>query len=89
AGLSAGHFLSTLGYDVTIFEANVEPGGMLVRAIPEFRLDRTPQGDFGRMYARLLRILRKLSRGGRRLGVGYRFAYVYKRKIRGRRRVRL
>ena len=40
AGLSAGHFLSTLGYDVTIFEANVEPGGMLVRAIPEFRLDR-------------------------------------------------
>ncbi|MCH4031136.1 MAG: FAD-dependent oxidoreductase [Lachnospiraceae bacterium] len=40
AGLSAGHFLSTLGYDVTIFEANMEPGGMLVRAIPEFRLDR-------------------------------------------------
>ena len=25
---------------MTIFEANVEPGGMLVRAIPEFRLDR-------------------------------------------------
>ena len=38
AGLSAGHFLSTLGYDVTVFEANNEPGGMLVRAIPEFRL---------------------------------------------------
>lgn len=40
AGLSAGHFLSTLGYDVTIFEGNVEPGGALVRAIPEFRLPR-------------------------------------------------
>ncbi len=40
AGLSAGHFLSALGYDVTVFEGNCEPGGMLVRAIPEFRLDR-------------------------------------------------
>lgn len=40
AGLSAGHFLSVFGYDVTVFEGNMEPGGMLVRAIPEFRLDR-------------------------------------------------
>lgn len=40
AGLSAGHFLASLGYDVTIFEGNEEPGGMLVRGIPEFRLDR-------------------------------------------------
>lgn len=40
AGLSAGHFLATLGYDVTVFEGNTEPGGMLVRGIPEFRLDR-------------------------------------------------
>lgn len=40
AGLSAGHFLSSLGYDVTVFEGNNEPGGMMVRAIPEFRLDR-------------------------------------------------
>ncbi len=40
AGLSAGHFLSALGYDVTVFEGNTEPGGMMVRAIPEFRLDR-------------------------------------------------
>ena len=38
AGLSAGHFLSELGYEVTVFEANNEPGGMLVRAIPDFRL---------------------------------------------------
>jgi NADPH-dependent glutamate synthase beta subunit-like oxidoreductase/NAD-dependent dihydropyrimidine dehydrogenase PreA subunit len=41
AGLSAGHFLSVLGYDVTIFEGSTEPGGMLVRGIPEFRLDRS------------------------------------------------
>lgn len=40
AGLSAGHFLSSMGYDVTVFEGNMEPGGMLVRGIPEFRLDR-------------------------------------------------
>ena len=40
AGLSAGHFLSTLGYEVDIYEANNQPGGMLVRAIPEFRLSR-------------------------------------------------
>lgn len=40
AGLSAGHFLSSLGYEVTVFDANNEPGGMLVRAIPEFRLPR-------------------------------------------------
>ncbi len=38
AGLSAGHFLSELGYEVDIYEANNEPGGMLVRAIPDFRL---------------------------------------------------
>lgn len=40
AGLSCGHFLSCLGYDVTLYEGNNEPGGMLVRAIPSFRLDR-------------------------------------------------
>lgn len=45
AGLSAGHFLSSLGYDVTIYEANEEPGGMLVRGIPEFRLDRKAVRD--------------------------------------------
>jgi NADPH-dependent glutamate synthase beta subunit-like oxidoreductase len=40
AGLTAGHYLARAGYDVTIFEADTEAGGMLVRAIPEFRLDR-------------------------------------------------
>ena len=50
AGLSAGHFLSSLGYDVTVFEGNCEPGGMLVRGIPEFRLDRQAvREDIGKL----------------------------------------
>lgn len=40
AGLTAGHYLAQAGYEVTIFEAGEEAGGMLIRAIPEFRLDR-------------------------------------------------
>lgn len=40
AGLTAGHYLSMLGYEVTIYEEAMEAGGMLVRGIPEFRLDR-------------------------------------------------
>ena len=40
AGLAAGHFLSSEGYDVTVFESASEAGGMLKRGIPEFRLDR-------------------------------------------------
>lgn len=40
AGLTAGHYLSSLGYEVTIYEEATEAGGMLIRGIPEFRLDR-------------------------------------------------
>lgn len=40
AGLTAAHQLSLLGYQVTILEAGPEPGGMLVAAIPSFRLPR-------------------------------------------------
>lgn len=40
SGLTAGHYLAKAGYDVTIYEAESEAGGMLVRGIPEFRLDR-------------------------------------------------
>lgn len=40
AGLSAGHYLASAGYDVTLYDAADEPGGMLLRGIPEFRLDR-------------------------------------------------
>jgi NADH-quinone oxidoreductase subunit F len=38
AGLSAAHYLSLLGYKVTIVDAGEEPGGMLVSCIPAYRL---------------------------------------------------
>jgi len=41
AGLTAGHYLSRAGYEVTVFESATEAGGMLKRGIPEFRLDRS------------------------------------------------
>jgi NADPH-dependent glutamate synthase beta subunit-like oxidoreductase len=41
AGLSAAHDLALLGYDVTVFDASTEPGGMMRFGIPEYRLPRT------------------------------------------------
>lgn len=41
AGLTAANDLRRLGYDVTIFEAQNKPGGMLVWGIPPFRLPRS------------------------------------------------
>jgi NADH-quinone oxidoreductase subunit F len=40
AGLSAAHYLSLQGHEVTVFEAGPEPGGMLFWTIPEYRLPR-------------------------------------------------
>ena len=40
SGLTAAHFLSLMGHRVTIFEKEAEPGGMLVSAIPAYRLPR-------------------------------------------------
>jgi glutamate synthase (NADPH) small chain len=40
AGLTAAGELIRLGFDVTIFEAFHEPGGVLVYGIPEFRLPK-------------------------------------------------
>ncbi|MFH1732243.1 MAG: NADH-ubiquinone oxidoreductase-F iron-sulfur binding region domain-containing protein [Planctomycetota bacterium] len=40
AGLTAAHYLSLYGCRVAIFEREVRPGGMLVCAIPEYRLPR-------------------------------------------------
>ena len=40
AGVAAAHDLSLLGHDVTIFERENRPGGMLYYGIPEFRLPR-------------------------------------------------
>ena len=41
AGMSAAHDLALLGYDVTVFEAGPEPGGMMRFGIPEYRLPRS------------------------------------------------
>ncbi len=41
AGLTCAGDLARMGYDVTIFEALHEPGGVLVYGIPEFRLPKS------------------------------------------------
>ncbi|MEW6128588.1 MAG: FAD-dependent oxidoreductase [Acidobacteriota bacterium] len=40
SGLTVAHDLTLLGYKVTVFEANDEPGGMLTVGVPVFRLPR-------------------------------------------------
>src|SRR5512140_2152142 len=40
AGMAAAHDLALLGYEVTVFEAASEPGGMLRFGIPGYRLPR-------------------------------------------------
>lgn len=40
AGLTAAHYLLLMGYKVIVFEESDVPGGMMYRAIPEFRLAR-------------------------------------------------
>jgi NADH-quinone oxidoreductase subunit F len=41
AGLAAAHYLSRFGCKVTMFEAEAEPGGMLISCIPSYRLPRS------------------------------------------------
>ena len=41
AGLTCAGDLAKLGYDVTIFEALHEAGGVLIYGIPEFRLPKS------------------------------------------------
>ncbi len=40
AGLSAAYYLSIWGHDVTVFEKEPVPGGMMAFGMPSFRLDR-------------------------------------------------
>jgi NADPH-dependent glutamate synthase beta subunit-like oxidoreductase len=40
AGMTVAHDLVQIGYKVTVFEANSEPGGMLTAGVPVFRLPR-------------------------------------------------
>ena len=40
AGMSCAYYLANRGYNVTVFEKNAVPGGMLSVGIPSFRLNR-------------------------------------------------
>ena len=40
AGLSCAYYLRTRGYEVTVFEKDPQPGGMLQYGIPSFRLEK-------------------------------------------------
>ncbi|MBS1791457.1 MAG: FAD-dependent oxidoreductase [Acidobacteria bacterium] len=40
SGLTVAHDLTRLGYKVTVFEANSDPGGMLMVGVPVYRLPR-------------------------------------------------
>jgi glutamate synthase (NADPH/NADH) small chain len=40
AGLSAAHYLNAVGHDVTVFERDDRPGGLLVYGIPNMKLDK-------------------------------------------------
>ena len=64
AGLSCAYHLAMRGHAVTIFEAEVEPGGMLRYGIPDYRLPRQVLDD----ELALLRALPIEFRMNRRLG---------------------
>ena len=52
AGLAAAHDLRLRGYDVTLFDAGDQPGGLLRTGIPTFRLPREAlQRDVDRILA--------------------------------------
>jgi len=53
AGLSCAFFLARLGYKPDVFESEPRPGGMLVQAIPAYRLPREELAREVRMIERL------------------------------------
>jgi NADH-quinone oxidoreductase subunit F len=64
AGLSCAFFLARLGYKPKIFEAEARPGGMLVQAIPSYRLPRE-------ILAREIRMIERMGADletGKKLG---------------------
>jgi len=65
AGLSCAYFLARMGYKPTVFESEPRPGGMLVQAIPAYRLPREELAREVRMIERLgvsIETERKLGR---------------------------
>jgi NADH-quinone oxidoreductase subunit F len=53
AGLACAYFLARLGYRPKVFEAEPRPGGMLVQAIPAYRLPREELAREVRMIERM------------------------------------
>jgi NADH-quinone oxidoreductase subunit F len=53
-GLTAAFYLALLGHEVTVYESNPEPGGMLRYALPEYRL---PQA----MVRREVELIRRMG----------------------------
>jgi NADH-quinone oxidoreductase subunit F len=53
AGLSCAYFLARMGYRPKVFESQRRPGGMLVQAIPAYRLPREELAREVRMIERL------------------------------------
>ena len=53
AGLSCAYFLARLGYRPKVFEAESQPGGMLIQAIPAYRLPRDILAREVRMIERM------------------------------------
>jgi NADH-quinone oxidoreductase subunit F len=67
SGLSCAYFLARLGYKPKVFEAELRPGGMMVQAIPAYRLPRE-------VLAREVRMIENLGveiETGRKLGVDF------------------
>ena len=64
AGLSAAYFLATMGYDVTIYEANPRPGGVMRYGIPRYRLpDEALDKDIAFIEALGVKILTNMKVG--------------------------
>ena len=53
AGLSCAYFLARLGYRPKVYESEQRPGGMLVQAIPSYRLPREIVAQEVRMVERM------------------------------------
>ena len=65
AGLTCAYFLARLGYKPVVFEAEARPGGMLVQAIPAYRLPRETLAREIRMIESLGVEIRTLKRLGK------------------------
>ncbi len=75
AGLAAAHELRVRGYGVTLYDANDEPGGMLLTGIPEYRL---PLEGLRRDVKRILDLGVKFE-AGQRLGENLRLSELLDR----------